>query len=853
MIRRIEPGLTLLLATLTLTAVMVPANGQDAPKQNIDPDQAIQNIRDYEFGQSREPLSVVSDLVKNSLESPEKRNEMASKLAALLDSDATRDCKLFVCRKLALIGTAAQVPQLAGLLDTVERADMARYALERIPGPEASKALLNALPGAPDEVKIGIINSLGERQCKRAVGALAPLVTAENAGVAEAAVSALGKIGGPKAVEVLAAAQEKLPDALEAYWADAYLLCADKLLEQDKKPEAVRIYKAMYKPGAPASIRVAAFCGLVKARGADSVELVTEALTGKDPALKEVATSVVRDMPGTEATKTYAAQLNDLPPDGRVRLLAALADRGDSAALPAVKKLLNSDNEEVRLAAIRATARLGDASCVGKLAAIAAEKGPAAKAAADSLHALTGPGVDGAILNQMKSAKPAVLIQLIEAVVERDISDTVQPLLRAADSPDNKVRMAAYEALGKVGDTHDIVALVDRLINIDDDAVRRAAEKALVAVARRAPEGEKRIKIILAMLSRPLDVEKRCSLLRVLGEVGESASLDELRAAARDDDAAVRDAAVRALTAWPTPVPADDLLRIAKQTDNATHRILALRGYARMLGMPSDRSPEEAVDKYKQALDLATRVEEKKAVLAGLANVRSPDAIDLVLPLMKNNEIKAEAVTAALELAQNICAIAPDKAKQAATEAARATENDSLRKQARKIIDTVNKIRGFITAWEVSGPYTKDKKPGSELLDVPFAPEKDPGKVTNWQAVTVSSPDKPWLINLDKIIGGDNRIAYLRTTVVSDKPQKAQVRLGSDDGVKVWLNGELVHANNAARGCNPGDDKFEVSLEKGPNPVLVKVTNGGGDWAFCMELVRPDGEALSGIEIEVSR
>ena len=43
-----------------------------------------------------------------------------------------------------------------------------------------------------------------------------------------------------------------------------------------------------------------------------------------------------------------------------------------------------------------------------------------------------------------------------------------------------------------------------------------------------------------------------------------------------------------------------------------------------------------------------------------------------------------------------------------------------------------------------------------------------------------------------------------KTNINSMREQKAQLEIGSDDGVKVWVNGKLVHANNAARPCGIG-------------------------------------------------
>jgi hypothetical protein len=74
------------------------------------------------------------------------------------------------------------------------------------------------------------------------------------------------------------------------------------------------------------------------------------------------------------------------------------------------------------------------------------------------------------------------------------------------------------------------------------------------------------------------------------------------------------------------------------------------------------------------------------------------------------------------------------------------------------------------------------------------------------------------------------------------------LELGSDDGVKVWLNGTLVHANNVTRGVTLGEDRVDVTLKQGRNYMLVKVPQGVGGWGFAACLAGEDGEALTDIE-----
>ena len=56
--------------------------------------------------------------------------------------------------------------------------------------------------------------------------------------------------------------------------------------------------------------------------------------------------------------------------------------------------------------------------------------------------------------------------------------------------------------------------------------------------------------------------------------------------------------------------------------------------------------------------------------------------------------------------------------------------------------------------------------------------------------------------------------------------------VGSDDAVKVWLNGAVVHINNVDRGTTGVQDQFRVNLKAGNNLLLVKVCENSGEWGL---------------------
>jgi len=73
---------------------------------------------------------------------------------------------------------------------------------------------------------------------------------------------------------------------------------------------------------------------------------------------------------------------------------------------------------------------------------------------------------------------------------------------------------------------------------------------------------------------------------------------------------------------------------------------------------------------------------------------------------------------------------------------------------------------------------------------------------------------------------------YRRAEIGSDR--EVRVHMGSDDALKVWLNGALAFERTGGRGVNVFDEALVLPMKEGVNHLLVKVVNGEGGWGFQM-------------------
>jgi len=223
-------------------------------------DKAFEALKTYDWGMDPNLIKPIDDAIVATHTDAAARKELEARLIAALKTDVPRDAKDAICRALKTIGTAAAVPALAALLADEKLSHMARYALERIPGPEAGQALREALPKVAPKLKVGILSSLGVRGEATSIAPLTALLGDSDAAVAAAAAHALGDIGSVDAAKVLVTAKPSA--ATKAAIADASLTCAGNLVATGNKGAAKITYEKLLASTPSKPVKEAATIGM---------------------------------------------------------------------------------------------------------------------------------------------------------------------------------------------------------------------------------------------------------------------------------------------------------------------------------------------------------------------------------------------------------------------------------------------------------------------------------------------------------------------------------------------------------------------------------------------------------------
>jgi len=139
--------------------------------------------------------------------------------------------------------------------------------------------------------------------------------------------------------------------------------------------------------------------------------------------------------------------------------------------------------------------------------------------------------------------------------------------------------------------------------------------------------------------------------------------------------------------------------------------------------------------------------------------------------------------------------------------------------------------------WHVIGPFDNAGQKGFEAV---YPPEKEinlqaqydgKGGKVGWKQQNFADGQVQSLLIFKPELNNDS-VAYVYREINSKGPAEMAVSLGSDDTLSVWLNGKRLLAENVYRGAAPDQNAAVLPLKAGKNQFLMKICQGGGDWAF---------------------
>jgi cytochrome c553 len=138
--------------------------------------------------------------------------------------------------------------------------------------------------------------------------------------------------------------------------------------------------------------------------------------------------------------------------------------------------------------------------------------------------------------------------------------------------------------------------------------------------------------------------------------------------------------------------------------------------------------------------------------------------------------------------------------------------------------------------WSGIGPFTAASAPAA--FATPYPPEQGVDLKATYKDGALHWVERPdWTDGVPHDLTGENCAWYLTRTVNSSVAQDVTLSLGSDDGIKVWMDGVELLSKEVYRGVAPDQDSVSVHLQPGEHRLLMKIHNGGGGYGFFFRVV----------------
>ncbi len=610
------------------------------------------------------------------------------------------DLKNWLVLQIERIGGEESVEPLAKLLksDDAHLRDYARRALQKNPAPAATDTLLKELAVAKSENdRIGMIEALGQRKAEKAVSALESALEDKDPRVAAAAVEALAQIGNEKSVKTLLAVLDKKEGVLQTKAGQGLVFAAGEWMNAANRAEAGKIFLSLNnsldkiqsksKENNLFFLRVAALNGLTACLPDQGAQLVVKMAQDADPKVRAAAVHAARQAPTKDALTALGQLMPKLDAGGQVQVLTLLAERGDLASVQYAQGAVKSEDESVRLAAIRALTQIGcDTSAATLLDLAVTAQGETQKIAREGLVRMAGPLVDETLLASAATGKPESRAAAIELLGERQVTGTADKLVGYAGEADALVSAAALRALGDVASGQDVARLAELLAGAKSPEALKSGETALKSALGKTVNKEVAAQSVIEKMNGA-QPDGKLALIRTLSAAAGQTALKAVTEAAQATDENMREAGIRTLSNWPNLEAGTPLIEMVSKTDLPMPQyVLAATGVIRLVKESQSAPLDKRTELCVTVLDKARRPDEKKQAIAALGSLPCQPAVDRLMKLAQEPEFKMEAGLAVVELAGQMRRTDRDGAKKIAESVRKLDISPDVNSRADRII-----------------------------------------------------------------------------------------------------------------------------------------------------------------------
>jgi HEAT repeat protein len=412
--------------------------------------------------------------------------------------------------------------------------------------------------------------------------------------------------------------------------------------------------------------RAAAFRQSLDIEVGTAAARIAEVHGGEDWLMKQVALESVTHSAAPNIGSTLAGKLSSWDAPTQRAVVAALGRRRESSATDAIVKAAKHSDVEVRAAAVEAIGWLpGTRATAELLAKIAASSDSGdAKTARLALARLSGPDVSGTVLSGARQGEARVRVVYLEQLALRNMTEALPLLHKSRADPNVDVRIAAVAALGEIAPPAEEKALLDWTIEATDSAEQTRALRSLVNIVLRNPDVAGRGRTLFDLLDFAAP-ELALRLLPALARISGPASAETAARLAIRDDAALADAATRALARWPDATAMAALATVAEKAPRTESRVAAIDGALRYFERNRVAWSAENTPVIERLITSSDDAGPRRKLIALLHRANDEEALALAEKLKADTTLAKEAAVAADVIRANVAG--PPKVRASAS------------------------------------------------------------------------------------------------------------------------------------------------------------------------------------------
>ncbi|MEJ5995166.1 DUF1080 domain-containing protein [Pedobacter sp. Du54] len=561
-----------------------------------------------------------------------------------------KESKAFIISQFDLVGNDAAVPYLASYLADEQLADEASRALAKIGTSLATNTLINGLTKAKGKVKMTIVAALAHSKAKAAAVAIAPFASGTDKELIRVSLNSLANIGDASSKEILVKAAEQAGYKYDKTNAVAALLMyAEKTVEVDKNGVETIAKTILEKAIGDDQVneRIAALKLLAATQ--NNQQALLAAMADKQFEFRAAAVKFAADGINESNSLAWIKQLKKVDAPTQVSILAMLGNSNAKSSLPAVLKLIRSDDQQVKLAAINAAVKLGQNEVLADLLKLM-EKGSATDIAAISngILRIKGDSMPAKVGDYIPMAKPEVQVALINILAARAATSQTAVIYTLLNSKDEAVRKAAFLSLKHIVVAENNTKLFELLAKTTDATELIAIQDAIIAALKETADKEGQTNAILQQINNT-SADKKSLFYKVLASLGGSKSLKAVSEAFVTGDEATKKAAIEALSLWTDAGSIETLIGIARTTANPDFLNQAISGY---LGLVRNTkyTAEQRLLLLRNAMAVAKTTAQQLQILKDLQQAKCFNAIVFAGQYLEDTDLQQAAANAVMNI-----------------------------------------------------------------------------------------------------------------------------------------------------------------------------------------------------------